>query len=123
VIGGKTAEGKPHPRTYGTFARILGHYVRDRRVLTLEDAVRKMTSAVAERLSIEDRGLLREGMYADVTVFDPESVIDRATFERSHQLSTGIRDVLVNGVPVLRSGKHTGAKPGRAVRGPGRWGS
>jgi N-acyl-D-amino-acid deacylase len=81
--------------------------------------VRKMTSAVAARLSIGDRGLLREGMHADVVVFDPATVIDHATFERSHQLSTGIRDVFVNGVAVVRDSRHTGATPGRLVRGPG----
>jgi N-acyl-D-amino-acid deacylase len=108
-----------HPRAYGTYPRILGRFVRERRILALEDAVRKMTSAVAARLSIGDRGLLREGMHADVVVFDPATVIDHATFERSHQLSTGIRDVFVNGVAVVRDGAHTGAKPGRVVRGPG----
>jgi N-acyl-D-amino-acid deacylase len=108
-----------HPRAYGTYPRILGRFVRERRIITLEDAVRKMTSAVAERLSIGDRGLLREGMRADVVVFDPATVIDHATFERSHQLSTGIRDVFVNGLAVVRDGAHTGAKPGRVVRGPG----
>jgi len=111
-----THGSETHPRAYGTFPRILGHYVRERRVLTLEDAVRKMTSAVAERLSLKDRGLVREGMYADLVVFDPARVIDHATYEHSHQLSTGIRDVLVNGVLVVRNGRHTGAKPGRAVR-------
>jgi dihydroorotase/N-acyl-D-amino-acid deacylase len=111
-----THGSETHPRAYGTFPRILGHYVRERRVLPLEDAIRKMTSAVAERLSLEGRGLVREGMYADLVVFDPATVIDHATYERSHQLSTGIRDVLVNGVPVVRDGKHTGAKPGRTVR-------
>ncbi len=111
-----THGSETHPRAYGTFPRILGRYVRDRRVLTLEDAVRKMTSAVAERLSLKDRGLVREGMYADLVVFDPATVVDHATYERSHQLSTGIRDVLVNGVLVVRNGVHTGAKPGRAVR-------
>ena len=111
-----THGSETHPRAYGTFPRILGHYVRERRVLTLEDAVRKMSSAVAERLSLKDRGLVREGMYADLVVFDPATVIDHATYEHSHQLSTGIRDVLVNGIPVVRDGKHTGAKPGRAVR-------
>jgi N-acyl-D-amino-acid deacylase len=114
-----THGSETHPRAYGTFPRILGHYVRDRRVLPLEDAVRKMTSAVAERLSLKDRGLVREGMYADLVVFDPATVIDHATYERSHQLSTGIRDVLVNGVLVVRNGAHTGAKPGRAVRPEG----
>jgi N-acyl-D-aspartate/D-glutamate deacylase len=111
-----THGSETHPRAYGTFPRILGHYVRERRVMPLEDAVRKMSSAVAERLSLKDRGLVREGMYADLVVFDPATVIDHATYEKSHQLSTGIRDVLVNGVLVVHDGKHTGAKPGRALR-------
>ena len=93
--------------------------MRDERVLPLEDAVRKMSWAVAQRLSIRDRGQLQEGWYADVVVFDPATVIDRATFEQPHQLSVGVRHVLVNGVPVVRDGRHTGAKPGRVVRGPG----
>ncbi len=114
-----TAEGLTHPRAYGTFARILGKYVRDERVIPLEDAIRKMTSAVTTRLSIPDRGVLREGMYADIVVFDPASVADRATFEQPHQLSTGVRHVVVNGVAVVKNGAHTGAKPGRALRGPG----
>jgi N-acyl-D-amino-acid deacylase len=108
-----------HPRAYGTYPRILGSFVREQHVLPLEDAVRKMTSAVAERISLRDRGLVREGMYADLVVFDPATVIDHATYEHTHQLSTGILDVFVNGVAVVRDGKHTGAKPGRAVRGPG----
>jgi len=113
------ADGLVHPRTYGTFTRILGKYVRDERVLPLEDAIRKMTSAVAVRLSIQDRGVLREGAFADVTVFDPAVIADRATFEEPHQLSVGVRHVLVNGVAVVRNGAHTGAKPGRALFGPG----
>ncbi|MEZ4416707.1 MAG: D-aminoacylase [Gemmatimonadota bacterium] len=108
-----------HPRSYGTFPRILGRYVRDARVFPLEDAIRKMSSAVATRLSLGDRGVLREGMMADIVVFDPETVLDVATFEQPHQLSVGIRDVFVNGVAVVRDGEHTGAKPGRVVRGPG----
>ena len=108
-----------HPRSYGTYPRILGKYVRDEGVVTLEDAIRKMTSAVATRLSIQDRGLLRAGMYADVVVFDPATVGDRATFEDPHQLSVGVEEVFVNGVAVLRGAEHTGAKPGRIVRGPG----
>jgi dihydroorotase/N-acyl-D-amino-acid deacylase len=107
-----------HPRSYGNYPRILGKYVRDERVISLEEAVRKMTSAVADRLSIRDRGLLREGQFADLVVFDPATIIDRATFENPHQLSTGVRDVFVNGVAVVREGKHTGAKPGMIVRGP-----
>jgi N-acyl-D-amino-acid deacylase len=114
-----THGNETHPRAYGTYTRILGRFVRDQHILPLEDAVRKMTSAVAERLSLRDRGLLREGMYADVVVFDPATVIDHATYEHTHQLSTGVRDVFVNGVAVVRDGTHTGAKPGRAVRGPG----
>jgi N-acyl-D-amino-acid deacylase len=108
-----------HPRSYGTFARILGKYVRDEGVLTLEDAIRKMTSAVAARLSIRDRGLLREGFRADVVVFDPSTIADKATFEAPHQTSVGVRDVFVNGVAVILEGKHTGALPGQIVRGPG----
>ena len=111
--------GMAHPRSYGTYPRILGRYVRDEGVLALEDAIRKMTSAVATRLSIDDRGLLRPGMYADVVVFDPGTIADRATFEDPHQLSVGVEEVFVNGVQVLRGGEHTGAKPGRIVRGPG----
>jgi len=111
--------GMVHPRSYGTYPRILGKYVRDEGVIPLEDAVRKMTSAVATRLSIQNRGLLKPGMYADVVVFDPATVADRATFEDPHQLSVGVEEVFVNGVQVLRGGEHTGAKPGRIVRGPG----
>jgi N-acyl-D-amino-acid deacylase len=88
-------------------------------VMTLEEAVRKMSAAVAERLSIQDRGLLREGSYADVVVFNPDTVADHATFEQPHQLSTGIEYVFVNGTAVVREGKPTGSKPGRIVRGPG----
>ncbi|MDQ6885659.1 MAG: amidohydrolase family protein [Gemmatimonadota bacterium] len=112
-----------HPRSYGNYPRILGRFVREQHLLTLEDAVRKMTSAVADRLSIRDRGLLREGMMADVMLFDPTTIIDRATYEKPHQLSVGVRTVLVNGIEVLRDGRHTGAKPGQPVRGPGWAGS
>lgn len=108
-----------HPRSYGTFPRILGKYVRDENVMPLEEAIRKMTSAVARRLSIQDRGLLQEGLYADVAVFDPQTIMDRATYEQPHQLSIGVRYVFVNGVAVVRDGRHTGAKPGQIVRGPG----
>ncbi len=113
-----TAQGMTHPRTYGNFTRLLGKYVREERVIPLEEAVRKSTSAVATRLSIQDRGLLKEGMWADVIVFDPTTVNDRATFEKPHQLSVGISGMLVNGIEVLRDGVHTGAKPGQVVRGP-----
>ena len=114
-----SAKGLAHPRSYGTYTRILGHYVRERRVMPLEEAVRKMTSAVANRLSIRDRGQLREGFFADVVVFDPATVTDNGSYADPHKLSTGVQAVLVNGVPVWRDGKHTGAKPGRVVRGPG----
>ena len=114
-----SARGPTHPRAYGNFPRILGKYVRDERVIPLEDAIRKMSSAVATRLLIPDRGVLRAGMYADIVVFDPNTIADRATFESPHQLSVGMRHVLVNGTPVVRDARHTGAKPGRIVRGPG----
>jgi N-acyl-D-amino-acid deacylase len=113
-------QGPTHPRTYGTFPRVLGKYVREEGVLPLEDAIRKMTSAVADRLGLRNRGLLREGYYADVVLFDPATVSDRATFAESHQLSVGISDVWINGVPVLAKGSHTGATPGRLVTGGGR---
>ena len=112
--------GLVHPRAYGTFPRILGRYVRQQQIIPLEEAVRKMTSAVTTRLRIVDRGLLHAGMYADIVIFDPDTIIDHATFEKPHQLSEGIRDVLINGIAVVRNGEHTGAKPGRIVRGPGR---
>lgn len=114
-----TATGLAHPRAYGTFARVLGKYVREERATSLEDAVRKMSSAVATRLHIRERGFLREGYYADVVVFDPETVGDHATYDEPHQLSSGIEQVFVNGVAVVTDGVHTGAMPGQAVRGPG----
>jgi dihydroorotase/N-acyl-D-amino-acid deacylase len=108
-----------HPRAYGTFPRILGRYVREEGVMPLEEAVRKMTSAVANRLSIRERGLLREGYFADVVLFDPQTVGDNATYEEPHQVSSGVHWVIVNGTIVVRDGQHTGALPGRIVRGPG----
>ena len=113
------ATGMVHPRTYGNFPRLFGKYVRDERILPLEDAVRKASSAVATRLSIRDRGLIAEGMKADVIVFDAATIRDLATFEKPHQLSQGVEHVLVNGVAVIRDGKHTGARPGVVLRGPG----
>jgi len=115
----ETARELTHPRAYGTFARILGRYVREQRVIPLEDAVRKMTSAVTTRLGIQERGVLRQGMFADITIFDPETIIDVATYEEPHQVSRGVQHVLVNGVPVVRDARVTGALPGRALRGPG----
>jgi dihydroorotase/N-acyl-D-amino-acid deacylase len=114
------ARSLAHPRSYGNMTRVLGKYVREEKVIPLEDAIRKMTSAVANRLSIPDRGILKEGMLADVVVFDPATVADRATYEKPHQLSVGIKEVFVNGVAVVHSGDVTGAKPGRIVWGPGR---
>jgi dihydroorotase/N-acyl-D-amino-acid deacylase len=111
--------GPTHPRAYGTYTRVLGKYVREEGVLTLEDAIRKMTSSVADRLGLRERGVLRAGAFADIVVFDPATVADRATFEQSHALSTGIRDVWVNGTRVLRAGEHTRATPGQFVKGPG----
>lgn len=110
--------GQPHPRAYGSFARILGHYSRDLGLLPLEEAIRRMTSLPAERLGLDDRGRLAPGALADVVVFDPATIIDRATFEAPHQLAVGVRHVWVNGVEVIREGAHTGATPGRFVRGP-----
>lgn len=111
--------GPIHPRAYGTYPRVLGRYVREEKILTLEDAIRKMTSAVANRLGLCDRGLLQPGMYADVVIFDPETIGDRATFEAPHQLSVGVRDVWVNGTRVLENGVHTGATPGQILHGSG----
>ena len=110
------ARGMTHPRAYGNHPRALGRYVRDQGVMALEEAIRKMTSAVATRLSIRDRGMLHEGMFADIVIFDPATIIDRATYEQPHQTSEGVRHVLVNGVPVVSDGRHTGALPGRPVR-------
>lgn len=112
-------QGVPHPRQYGTFARVLGVYVREKKLLTLEEAIRKMSSATAQRLGIRDRGLLREGFYADVAVFDPDRVKDMATFEKPHQYAVGVQFVLVNGKIVVDQGKHTGERPGKVIYGPG----
>jgi N-acyl-D-amino-acid deacylase len=109
----------PHPRSYGTFPRVLGRYVRELHVLTLEDAVRKMTSANAEKINLADRGLIKVGWAADITVFDPATVADRATFTQPHQYPVGIPYVIVNGQVVLDHGRHTGALPGQVLRGPG----
>ena len=113
---GPLGSGKPHPRWYGTFPRVLGKYVREEHVLTLPEAIRKMTSLNAEKLGIGDRGLLRAGWKADITVFDADRVADRATFENPHQYPVGIEYVIVNGVPVVEKEEHSGAKPGRILR-------
>jgi N-acyl-D-amino-acid deacylase len=109
----------PHPRAYGTFPRILRKYVRDEHALTLEDAIRKFSALPAQRMRLTDRGVLKQGMWADVVIFDPATIRDRATFEEPNQLSQGMDYVLVNGVPVIAGGKMTGALPGKVIRGPG----
>jgi N-acyl-D-amino-acid deacylase len=113
----KLGDGAPHPRAFGTYPRVLGRYVRERMVLSLEDAIRKMTSFPAARLGFADRGLLREGMAADVTIFNPATIVDRSTFTDPHHYSEGVRHVLVNGTPVIDQGAHTGARPGRVLKG------
>jgi N-acyl-D-aspartate/D-glutamate deacylase len=118
-----TTKNLVHPRAYGNFARMLGKYVRQDSLVSLEEAVRKMTWSTAQILGLRDRGMVKEGMFADLVIFDPATVIDHATFAQPHQLSTGVRDVFVNGVAVWKAGKHTGAKPGRALRGPAYQGS
>jgi N-acyl-D-amino-acid deacylase len=108
-----------HPRAYGNFARLLGKYVRDEHAISLEEAIRKLTSLPADTLRIRDRGRLVAGQFADVVVFDPKTIADRGTYQQPHQYSTGVRHVWVNGIQVLKDGEHTGAMPGRVVRGPG----
>lgn len=108
-----------HPRAYGTFARVLSDYVRDQRLVTLEEAIRKMTSLPASNLKLKKRGQITKGYFADIVIFDKNKVEDRATYENSHQYAEGMLHVFVNGVQVLRDGNHTGARPGRAIRGPG----
>ena len=110
---------QPHPRAYGNFARFLGHYVRDEHVAPLGDAIRRLSALPAKNLKLRDRGELREGAFADIVVFNPATIADHATFDKPQQFASGVRDVLVNGVPVLRGGEHTGAMPGQVVRGPG----
>ena len=122
--GSMAAEGvflksSTHPRAYGNFARLLGKYVRDEKVIPLEEAIRKLSGLPASNLGLKDRGLLQPGMFADVVVFDPKTVADRATFDKPHQYAVGVTHVLVNGQVVLREGEHTGAFPGRALKGPG----
>jgi len=116
---GKELEGAVHPRTYGNVARLLGKYVRDEQVIPMEEAIRRLTLLPAQTLSIRERGRLAPGYFADISVFDPAAIMDHSTFEDPHQYSTGIKYVLVNGVPVVTNGEHTGATPGRAIRGPG----
>jgi len=112
-------DGSPHPRAYGTYPRVLGHYVRDRKVLTLEEAIRKMTSFPASRLGLTDRGVLKTGLAADITVFDPATIADRSTYADPHHYSVGVRHVLVNGRLTVTDGAHTGVRAGRVRLGPG----
>jgi N-acyl-D-aspartate/D-glutamate deacylase len=113
---GVLSSGKPHPRFYGTYPRILGRYVRDEEILTLEEAVRKMTSFPAQRIKLKDRGLLREGMWADIVIFDPARVIDKGTYQEPHRYPEGIEYVLVNGQIVVEKEEHTGILPGKVLR-------
>ena len=111
-------QANPHPRSYGTFVRVLGRYVRELKVITLEDAVRKMSAFPAQRIGLADRGVLREGMKADIAIFDPETVRDRATFEQPHQYAEGVTQVIVNGQVAFEDGKMTAARPGQVLYGP-----
>ena len=112
-------KSNPHPRAYGNFARLLGKYARDEKLISLAEAVRRLTSLPAANLKIPKRGFLRPGYFADLVVFDPARVEDPATYASPHRYSTGVVDVFVNGVQVLKDGEHTGATPGRVIRGPG----
>jgi N-acyl-D-amino-acid deacylase len=118
--GGVFRKSSAHPRAYGNFARLLGKYVRERKLITLSEAVRRLSGLPAMNLGLAHRGLLKRGMFADVVVFDPETIDDRATFEQPHQYSVGVKHVFVNGAHVLKDGEHTGAKPGKALWGPGK---
>ncbi len=111
-------KSNPHPRAYGNFARLLGKYVREEQVITLPEAVRRLTSLPAENLGLRDRGRLQAGNFADIAVFDPATITDHATYAEPHQYATGMQHVIVNGVPVLVDGEHSGATPGRFVRKP-----
>ena len=113
-------KSNPHPRAYGSFARLLGKYVRDEKVIPLKEAIRRLSGLPATNLGLDHRGFIKEGMFADVVVFDPATISDRATFEKPHQYAVGMKHVFVNGVQVLKESEHTGAKPGRALRGPGK---
>ena len=113
-------KSNPHPRAYGNFARVLGKYSRDEKVIPMKEAVRRLSGLPATNLGLDHRGFLKEGMFADVVVFDPVTIADRATYEKPHQYAVGVKHVFVNGVQVLKDGEHTGAKPGRALWGPGK---
>ena len=117
---GPFLKSNPHPRAYGNFARVLGKYCRDEKVITLPEAIRRLSALPATNLGLDHRGFLKEGMFADVVVFDPATIADHATFEKPHQYATGVKHVFVNGVQVIKDGEHTSAKPGRALWGPGK---
>ena len=116
IVEGELRRGSPHPRNFGTFPRVLGVYVRERKVLTLEDAIRKMTSLNANKLGLKDRGLVRNGQAADICIFDAAKVLDHATYSDPFQYNDGIEYVIVNGKVVLKQGQHTGMKPGKVLR-------
>jgi dihydroorotase/N-acyl-D-amino-acid deacylase len=118
-VDGILGQEHPHPRGYGTFPRILRKYVREDHLLTLPDAIRKFSALPAQRMHLADRGVLKAGMWADIVIFDPDTIRDLATYENPNQLSVGMRFVLVNGVPVICEGKMTQALPGKVLRGPG----
>jgi len=113
-------KSNPHPRAYGNFARVLGKYLRDEKVIPMTEAIRRLSALPATNLGLDHRGFIKDGMFADVVVFDPATIADRATFEKPHQYAVGVKHVFVNGVQVLKNGQHTGAKPGRALWGPGK---
>ena len=117
---GPFLKSNPHPRAYGNFARVLGQYVRQEKIVSLGEAVRRLSALPATNLGLDHRGFLKEGMFADVVVFDPETIAERATYERPAQYAVGMKDVFVNGQQVLKEGNHTNATPGRALWGPGK---
>ena len=117
---GAFLKANPHPRAYGNFARVLGKYVREEKVISLGEAVRRLSALPATNLGLDHRGFIKADMFADVVVFDPATIADRATFDKPHQYAVGMKQVFVNGKQVLKDGEHTGAKPGRALWGPGK---
>lgn len=113
-------KSNPHPRAYGNFARFLGKYVREEKLISLPEAIRRMTGLPATNLGLDRRGFIKEGMFADAVIFDPATIADRATFDKPHQYAVGVKHVFVNGIQVLKDGEHTNAKPGWALWGPGK---
>ena len=118
---GPTRQGKPHPRGFGTFPRLLGKYVKEEGLMPLEEAIRRATRLAAETFGLQDRGQIREGMYADIVIFDPEKILDRATFGEPFQRPEGVRYVFVNGVPAVSEGEATGKLRGKVLRGRNKW--